>query len=126
MSDRLAADTEIDEAVAQYLGNHFSNRLILAVKAKTGQRPGFTELYHVAMLELSGGNANTVHPYRPALESLDFISVFSAVKTCDQVVPWFVRARFRDAEEPVGPQGYIQVRTAEPCHRAPAEAGQVL
>ena len=63
---------------------------------------------------------------RPALESLNFIGVFSAVKTCDQVVAWFVRARFRDAEEPVGLQGYIQGRAAEPCHRAPAEAGQVL
>ena len=56
------------------------------------------------MLELLGGDANAVHPHRPALESLDFIGVFSTVKACDQVVPWLVRARFRDAEEPVGPQ----------------------
>ena len=100
--------------------------MVIAVKAKTGQRPGFAELYHVVMLELLGGDTNAVHPYRSVLGSLDFIAVFSTVKTCDQVVPWFARARFRDAEEQVGRQGYIQGRTAEPYHRAPEGAGQVL
>jgi hypothetical protein len=59
------------------------------------------------MLELSGGDANAVHPYHPALESLDFIAVFSAVKPSDQAVPRFAWARLRDADEPIGAQGYV-------------------
>jgi hypothetical protein len=59
------------------------------------------------MLELLGGDANAFHPYRPALESLDFIAVFSAVKPSDQVVPRFAWARLRDVDEPIGAQGYV-------------------
>jgi hypothetical protein len=60
------------------------------------------------MLELSGGDANAVHPYQPVLESLDFIAVFSAVKPSDQVVPRFAWARLREADEPIGAQRYVQ------------------
>jgi hypothetical protein len=59
------------------------------------------------MPELSGGDANAVHPYRPVLESLDFIAVFSAVKPSDQVVLGFAWARLRDAYESIGAQGYV-------------------
>jgi hypothetical protein len=86
VSDWLTADTEIDEAVTQQIGDHFANRPVLTVKAKTGQRTGLAELYYVAVLERLRGGANAVHPHGPTLDSLDSISIFSAVKACDQVL----------------------------------------
>ena len=60
------------------------------------------------MLERSGGDVDAVHPYRPALESLDFIAIVSAVKPSDQVVPRFAWVCLRDANEPIRAQGYVQ------------------
>jgi hypothetical protein len=60
------------------------------------------------MFKLSGGDANAVHPYWPPLESLDFITVFGAVKPSDKVVSRFAGACLRDADEQIGAQGYVQ------------------
>ncbi len=117
--DRPAADSQIGQAVPQYVARPLANRPVLAVKEKPGHRPEFAKLYHVAMLELSGGDAIAVHPQRPPLGNFNFIGVFGAVKARDQVVRRLRRRRFRDPEEAVGPERHIQGRTAKPCHPAP-------
>jgi hypothetical protein len=123
---RLAADPEIGEGVAQNIGDRCANRFVFTVKAKPRQRPSFAKFDHVVMHELSGGGANAVHPYRLALESLDSIAVFSAVKPSEQIVPRFAWARLRDADEPIGAQRYVQGGPAEPRHCAAVGASEVL
>ena len=70
VSDRLAADLEIGEAVGQYIGDHFANRPVLAVKGKNGttaQDHAESIISRCSTDLVPEMTRPAVHPYSPVL-----------------------------------------------------------